>query len=56
MKPSYNKEACKALSFAAFKKLHENIDFFLYLNDAEWEAEYESATGKKVIKKVEKGE
>lgn len=58
IKPSYNKEGCKGLSFATFRKMHENIEYFLYLSDEQWEDEYFEATGKKVTKKLntEKGE
>lgn len=48
MKPSYNREGCKSYSFATFRKLHENIEYFLYLTDEQWKVEYENATGKKV--------
>lgn len=54
-KPSYNVEACKSLSFSAFRKLLEKQEYFLNFTEEEWESEYESVTGKKT-KKIEKGE
>lgn len=52
--PSYG-EGVKALSYATFRKLHEKIEYFLYITEDQWEAEYEKATGKKVKKNETKG-
>ncbi len=47
-KPQYNKEVCNQLTFDEFKEAHKSIDYFKYLTDAEWNAEYATATGGKV--------
>lgn len=50
-RPSYNRDACKKLSFQQFIKLHEKIEFFKWFNESDWENEYERATGRKPVKK-----
>jgi len=54
IRPTYNRDGCKNYSFAAFRKLHENIEYFLYLSDDEWKVEYEMATGKKIKDETKK--
>lgn len=46
-KPSYG-EGVKALTFETFRRIHKHIGYYQYFEEADWEAEYEKATGKKV--------
>jgi hypothetical protein len=46
IKPSYTEGFWNKTSLEKFKELHKHVEYFSYLNDSEWIAEYEKATGK----------